>query len=291
MHDNIFSMTVSESKLYIRTELAELYSKNETESFISIIFEDALNYSRNRHLAYPELGILSDNILIVKTITERLKQFEPIQYIIGHTEFFGLKFFVNTHTLIPRPETEELVDLIIREHKQKNAVNILDIGTGSGCIACALAANLPSAFVSALDKSVDALAVAEQNFNHNRVKIRIIQEDILNYNLLNFNDLKFDIVVSNPPYICESEKALMHANVLNYEPESALFVSDQNPLIFYDAISDFALKYLNDAGKLYFEINEAYSFDILKMLFSKKFKNCTLYNDINGKHRIVTAEK
>jgi len=284
-------MTILECKTYIRTELAQFYTKQETESMVSIIFEDVLILERNRHLAYPDLEIESDKTLIIKQITEKLKRYEPIQYILGQTEFFGLKFFVNAHTLIPRPETEELVALILNENILKPNLNIIDIGTGSGCIACALAANLPNAKVFALDKSDEALKVAETNFKHNTIEARILCADILDHKQLNFNNIKFDIVVSNPPYICESEKSLMHANVLDYEPASALFVPDQNPLLFYDAISDFAAKNLAQGGKLYFEINERFGHEVLELLNSKNFTNTVLHTDINGKHRIVSAQK
>jgi release factor glutamine methyltransferase len=219
---------------------------------------------------------------------KQLKQQRPVQYILGKADFYKLQFVVNEQVLIPRPETEELVDLIIRELKQTNAPDILDIGTGSGCIAITLKKNLPAATVAALDVSEGALKVAMQNAVSNQVAVSFFQQDILKTNTLPEAVFRqFDCIVSNPPYICISEKKEMDKNVLEHEPHLALFVPDEDPLLFYKAIADFALNHLKPKGKLYFEINAAYGLETKQMLEKKGFKNVILISDLNNKNRIL----
>lgn len=218
-------------------------------------------------------------------ILERLEKYEPIQYILGETEFYGLPFKVNRDTLIPRPETEELVELIINENRDRK-VSILDIGTGSGCIAITLAKKLPYAEVLAWDFSQGALDVARKNAELNDVKIDFSGIDILQEYL---TDRKFDIIVSNPPYVMESEKAEMQTNVLSYEPHSALFVPDNKALLFYERIANIALEILNDKGALYFEINRTKGEEIKMMLNQKGFVEISLTKDISGNDRIIKA--
>ena len=278
-------MTIHEAKVYIRFELSGFYSKNEIFGLSKIIFSDVFNISSINMLMKEKDTLPQKDIEILKKIVSRLKNNEPIQYIIGKTEFYGLKFNVNKHVLIPRQETEELVDLIILENIAKQNLKILDIGTGSGCIAISLSKNIKTSQVSALDISKDALKIAKTNSLENNTHISFIQEDILSKNI--FINNKFDIIVSNPPYVTNSEKDLIEQNVLAFEPELALFVKDNKPLIFYEQITNFASKNLNKNGKLYFEINENFGNDVQLLLQKYNFKNIRILKDINEKARIV----
>ncbi len=210
------------------------------------------------------------------------------EYILGETEFLSLKFKLNNKVLIPRPETEELVDWIIKDVDNNKKLSIIDIGTGSGCIAVAIAKWVSNATVTALDISEDALQIAKKNAELNNVQIQGLCVDILN--VPNTLQNKYDIIVSNPPYIRECEKTDMEANVLKYEPHTALFVSDENPLIFYDGIAKFASSYLNENGLIYVEINRYLGSETLKMFESYNF-NCIMKNDLSGANRMIKAIK
>lgn len=279
--------TIYNIKQDIKKSLSSLYDKREIQSFIYIIFNYVLNYAKIDTVLNKDEEIQEDKCKIIYSIVERLKKHEPLQYILGETDFYDLIFNVNESTLIPRQETEELVQLIINENMNKD-ISILDIGTGSGCIAICLAKNLPLAKVSALDISEKAIETAITNADRNNVKVDFFLEDILNRKT---SHKKYDIIVSNPPYICNSEKSLMHANVLDYEPHTALFVDDNNPLIFYKEIALFAKENLNDNGLLYFEINEALGKEMKDMLENYSYKNVEIIKDINERDRIVKAQK
>lgn len=226
----------------------------------------------------------------VDAIVKRLLNDEPIQYIFGDTQFYGLTLKVNSHTLIPRPETEELVDFIVKYYSGRSDLNVLDIATGSGCIAIALARNLPFASVCATDISADALEVARANATSLKTDVKFKLCDIMSMPASDDADL-YDIVVSNPPYIATSEKAAMAPNVLEYEPHGALFVPDSDPLKFYHAISNYALKALRNAGKIYFEINPLYADALKRDMNSAGWGDVTLLRDISGKYRFLTAIK
>ncbi len=281
-----FKMTYKETNLYIRKELSAYYSENEIIGLSKIIFSDVFKLSSINLLMLENNDFNDENFIILKKIIDRLKNYEPIQYIIGFTEFFNLKFYVNENVLIPRQETEELVNLIIEENKNKENLNILDIGTGSACIAISLAKNISNSKVSAIDVSEDAIDIAKKNALLNDVQVAFIQADMLKSNGLE-NIANFDIIVSNPPYVTNSEKEFMDKNVLNFEPKLALFVDDDNPLIFYKKITEFASKHLNKKGKLYFEINEQFGSETKELLQNYNFKNIEIIKDINGKNRIV----
>lgn len=273
-------------KYFIKSELKDLYSPDEISSLTRLILEkefaipfaDILACKFN-HLSDAEMQKLTE-------IVGKLKNSEPIQYILGETDFFGLAFYVNGSVLIPRPETEELVQWVL-ESAENKPIKILDIGTGSGCIAVTLAKKLPSAEVHAWDISEDALEVARRNAERNGVKVIFSKRDML---LEPVSDEKFDIIVSNPPYVTEVEKTEMQENVLNFEPHLALFVPDDNALVFYEKIADFALTNLNKDGKLFFEINRAKGADIAHLLEEKGFTNIELRKDISGNERMVMAE-
>ncbi len=272
----------------IKSELNNQYPNTEIESFISLIFEFLFNYSRAQIHLYQDVLISPENHLEIKKIVGSLKNWEPIQYIIGFANFYGLKFKVNSNVLIPRQETEELVDWIIRENKKKT-LNILDVGTGSGCIAISLAKNLTGSNVTAYDVSEEAIVLAKKNAEINSTKVDFTIVDILNEN--KWPDSKFDIIVSNPPYVTNSEKYLMQKNVLDYEPPLALFVQDNNPLLFYKKITGFATKHLNKEGKLYFEINESYGKEAVEILKKNTFNDLIIKKDLNGKDRMIRGIK
>ena len=227
----------------------------------------------------------------VEEIIGELKKYRPIQYILGETEFYGLKFKVDENVLIPRPETEELVEWIIKEEKPQPSYQLLDIGTGSGCIAIALAKHLSGAKVFALDISDKALNVARQNAMMNQMEAYFFQYDILENEPFPFSSSGFDCIVSNPPYVALKEKAAMEKNVLDYEPHQALFVPDENPLLFYERIADFSRNHLKENGSLYFETNSLYGQAAAKMLENRNFRSVKLLKDISGNDRIIIAKK
>jgi len=275
-------------------ELDAIYNQNEVDSFFFMMTESFYNVNRLQLTMTPDVTI--DNTEVIKETLRCLKNEVPIQYVLGETEFFGLPFKVNKHVLIPRPETEELVEWVVKKAKTTKAdnhtLNILDIGTGSGCIAVALAKNLPNTKVYALDVSNKALDVAMENARLNGVEVIFEQSDILN--VFNedwaFKNLKFDVVVSNPPYVREHEKVKMKSNVLNYEPHLALFVPDEDPLQFYKAITFFSTVYLNRGGSLFFEINEYLANDMIQLLKTYNFTNIELKQDIFKKDRMIKGQ-
>ena len=279
-------MLVKTLKTYFSEELLGYYPETEITSFFHLLCEHILNLSRIDVTLSLYQVVSGKKYHKFQIAIERLKIYEPIQYIIGETEFYGLNFEVNNSVLIPRPETEELVDWIIKENKAKNEINILDIGTGSGCIAIALAKNLNNTKVFALDVSSEALNIAKKNAANNEVSIQFIEHDILNLGL-EIKDLKFDIIVSNPPYVRKLEKDLMQDNVLKHEPHLALFVDDDNALLFYKAITKFSKKHLSQNGQLYFEINENLGESTKDLLENKNFKHIELRQDINLKDRML----
>lgn len=271
---------------YIKESLRPYYPESEISGFTRIIIEYltgksyASNIANNTEFSSLQLSRLEETL-------KRLKQQEPIQHITGKTEFFGLQFFVNQDTLIPRPETEELVELILDGNKE-SGYSVLDIGTGSGCIAIALARYLKESEVEAWDFSERALTVAKENAKLNKVDVNFSQIDVLSDYP---TDKRYHIIVSNPPYITESEKEEMEDNVLQYEPHSALFVPDNQPLLFYERIADIALQLLNNEGKLYFEINRAKGKETTEMLAAKGFSNIELLKDMSGNDRMISAKR
>lgn len=270
----------------IRKSLSGFYPDNEISGLVRLLIEHVTKSSMPALLSDKNTKITSEEVLKIDKIVERLQRFEPIQYILGETEFYGLPFTVNQDVLIPRPETEELVELILNENKESKP-RILDIGTGSGCIAVSLQKHIHESSVTAWDISEKALAVAALNSKSNSVNVTFNQVDILSDYPTNHS---FDIIVSNPPYVLDSEKTDMHANVLEYEPHTALFVADNNPLLFYNRIADVAIQLLADGGKLYFEINRAKGQETIEMLENKNFSEIRLIKDISGNDRMVRAQ-
>lgn len=272
----------------IKSTLLPHFAVEEAEALRAIIFSKVLNISRFKVQTDPTTTIDSQQWTRVNKILQRLVRHEPIQYILGETEFFGLPFVVNRHVLIPRPETEELVAWVLHDCPANLPLHLLDIGTGSGCIAVAIAKNRPLARVVALDISPGAIRVAQQNAKLNNVCINWLCVDILS-NLPNWSNLSqlFDVLVSNPPYVRLGEKARMLPNVLDYEPEAALFVPDNDPLMFYEAIAKMARYLLKPTGYLYFEINEAMGDAMRLMLQNIGYRDVVLKCDIFGKKRMI----
>lgn len=269
----------------IRKELEGIFPKEEIESLIFLIYEKVKGYSRTQFLLSREEKLSTDELVEIEKIVSRLKKHEPIQYILGQTEFYGMPFHSVSGVLIPRPETEELVQWIIQENKLLSPT-ILDIGTGTGCIAISLLKNIEQAKVIACDISLLCIETALRNAELNATPVSVFEYDILNGTpKVTFPEL--DLIVSNPPYVRETEKLLMEKNVLEYEPGLALFVTDEKPLIFYERIADFAFIHLKNQGSLYFEINEAFGKECVEMLQGKGFSNIILKKDINGKDRMI----
>ncbi|MEN7550665.1 peptide chain release factor N(5)-glutamine methyltransferase [Rapidithrix thailandica] len=272
--------------LAIKAKLTEIYSEPEAGAMAFWVMEYIYRLPKTSVLAdvtvQPQTARLS-------TVMQRLLAAEPIQYITGVSDFYGLEFFVNQHVLIPRPETEFLVDQIVTEFKNKGSITLLDVGTGSGCIAVSLAKNLPQAKVLAVDISSGALDVAQRNAARHEVKVQFTPMDILRATLEPFPEL--DVIVSNPPYIRDSEKSLMHKNVLGFEPDTALFVPDTEPLLFYERIASLAMLSLKKSGKLFFEINEAFGQEMRELLEKTGFHSVEILKDLQGKDRIAMAVK
>lgn len=282
-------MKLSQLKINCTTQLQGMYDREEIHSFFYLLCDSFLNYRRF------DVSMNHDRLLSKPTIARfdsalaRLQAQEPIQYILGCTEFYGLPFQVNKHTLIPRPETEELVDWILSHVQNQGAVlDILDIGTGSGCIAVALAKNLLRASISALDISHKAIALAKENAINNNVSVSFSDQDILDTKSL---EKKYDVIVSNPPYVRQQERKAMHTNVLAYEPSNALFVSNEDPLLFYRKIAQLAKVSLKANGWLYFEINEYLSLEMESLLDEIGFMNIEIKNDFRAVPRMIKCQK
>ena len=274
-----------------RKELSLIYPREEIMQFLYLLFEEKMGWSRaDVHINF--LLILNDeDTMWFRDALDQLLKHKPIQYIIGSTQFLDSRIMVREGVLIPRPETEELVEMMVRDyfHRRYEELSILDIGTGSGCISIALKKHLPGFEVIALDISPVALEVARENADSNQCKLKFIYADILDR-----DEWKtypgYNIIISNPPYIPESERSLMRNNVTDYEPEEALFVKDTDPLQFYEAIAEFAALHLIHPGSLYFEINERFGKEIRDCLLAKGFYNVEVLNDINGKERFIRAQ-
>ena len=284
-------MILKSLRTYFNNALLGYYPKIEIDSFFNLLSEHVLKMKRVEITQKLYVVVLGKKYDKFQKAIDRLKNYEPIQYILGDTEFYGLKFKVNSSVLIPRPETEELVQWVINDVNSsavEKSLKILDIGTGSGCIAIALAKNLPNTKVFALDVSDVALKLAKQNAIANEVELEFIQADILD---ADFNSIQFDIIVSNPPYVRELEKETMSANVLNHEPHLALFVKDDDALLFYRKITEVANNILKTEGQLYFEINEFLGKSTKQLLNNSNYKNVELKKDVFDKDRMVKAIK
>jgi len=256
------------------------FSRREVESFAYLSIEKILGYSKSDCIIHSKQELSNNNIISFENIINDIKQNIPIQYILGEAHFYDLKFKVNSSTLIPRGETEELVQYILLH----DFFSVLEIGTGSGCIAVSIAKN-SNAKITAIDNSIGALEIAKSNAVLNSVEINFQLRDVFNFSEIK----KYDLIVSNPPYVLDSEKKLMDKNVLDYEPHNALFVSDDDPLAYYKEIAKIATNNLNKNGLLFFEINEKYSNQIIELLSNLNFVDIELKKDINGRDRIIKS--
>lgn len=282
--------TVKDVFVEYRTQLKALYDAQEADAITLTVLKEATGQSGAYLKAFHEYVLSTGQQDKVKTVLQELITGKPLQYVLGHTEFCGLQFKVNPSVLIPRPETEELVEWVLNSDLPQTAINILDIGTGSGCIAISLKKNIPNATVSAMDISADALTTAKENAQLNDVEVNFIEGDILN--LTHNSQLttrNYNIIISNPPYVTPADQDLMHANVTDFEPHTALFVTQDDPLLFYKAIADLATKKLVKGGLLFFEINESYGIETVEMLKEKQFKDVELRKDMSGRNRMIKA--
>ncbi len=280
-------MNITDLKKGFHDKLSGLYPSEEIDSFLNILCEYKLKLTRIERALDPGRKLNTKEIHFFDSAILQLLKSVPVQYITGKNHFYGLEFSVNKNVLIPRPETEELVELILNNTDRGAHIDILDIGTGSGCIAITLAKHLANAKVWALDISEKALNIAKENATKNKVAVSFIQQDILKSVALPTN---FDLIVSNPPYVRELEKKEMHTNVLDHEPHTALFVSDAAPLVFYEKIAELAFSNLNKNGSLYFEINQYLGKETLKMLEETGFTKNKLQKDLFGNDRITKSK-
>jgi release factor glutamine methyltransferase len=287
-------MTFREAEKIYTDSLSTVYDRREAASLAWLSISYVCKLEKAAYLNLKDTEIPHDNYQSLLNILEELKTGKPFQYIIGETEFYGLNFKVNPSVLIPRPETEELVEWILSDVRNSKTsvkgLKIIDIGTGSGCIPISLKKNLPEAQLYALDISTEALDISKQNAATNNTRVHFIQDNILNPVNRELREEKFGILVSNPPYVTDAEKQQMLPNVLEHEPHLALFVPNDDPLIFYRAIANFALKHSYKNGSLYLEINENMGEDTVQLLKQMGFKNIELRQDLSGKDRMIKSQ-
>ena len=288
-------MNIKKFRDYFNKTLKKIYPTSEIDTFLFLLLEEYLNFKRIDVVLKSNFKISPEDLILLKSSTKLLEQEIPIQYILGKTEFYGFPFILNEHVLIPRPETEELITSILEKvlktktfhtNAKEKQLKILDIGTGSGCIPISLKKSLPFAEITAIDVSNEALTIAKKNTVLNKVDINLTQQDILKTTSLN---QLYDIIVSNPPYVRESEKKEIKNNVLNNEPHMALFVKDKNPLVFYNKIAELAKNHLSENGTLFFEINQYLGKETVELIKLKGFNKIQLKKDIFGRDRIIIA--
>lgn len=282
--------TIQETQQYIRESIEVAYPEPEASAVAQLVLEHVLGQSRGQLRLNRQEEVSEAQEASIKAAVARLQQQEPVQYVLGMAHFYGLDLQVDERVLIPRPETEELVDLVLKEHKGRQGLQVLDICTGSGCIPLALAANLPGATLYGLEVSEGALEVARANAAIYKLPVMWLQQDIFEP-VQGIAAGSLDIITSNPPYVLETEKQQMRPNVLQYEPHLALFVPDTDALKYYRRISAVAFALLKEGGKLYFEINERYGAQVQKLLLQAGFPAAAVVQDLYGKDRIVRAVK
>lgn len=283
-------MSIKDFFYSARQQLSDLYEDKEAISILKILLEDSFGKDFTRLIA-EDISMDDGKISEISGKIERLMKYEPVQYVTGKADFYGRDFIVTRDVLIPRNETEELVMRILNDYKcfDGERLDVLDIGTGSGCIAITLNLENPRFRVMAIDNSEKALEVAAMNASRLSAAVEFAKDDILNPVVV--NKRKFDIIISNPPYVTESERAYMRRNVLDYEPENALFVTDANPLVFYKQIISLSETMLGKGGRIYFEINEKFRDLFSQFVDLQSFESVDVYRDLNGKDRIVVIVK
>ncbi len=281
------SETIQQISTQYKNHLKKIYSDNEIQQILFLLFDHLLGYNRIFVITNKDIILTQQEINLMTGALSRLENNEPVQYITGETDFYNLTFKVNPSVLIPRPETEELVDWIVNDFNYK-PVKIIDFGTGSGCIAVSLAKHLQNARVDALDLSDEALETATKNAKKNSVNISFFKFDILNDSSTAIVS-GYDVIVSNPPYVTQLDKKAMKANVIDFEPHLALFVTKNNPLVFYDKIAIIGRKILHNKGCLYFEINENLADDVCELLTKHGYSKTEVKKDLYGKNRMIKA--
>lgn len=281
-------LTIKDIRLYLFKELKEIYPEQEISAIANNIIKTVIGIVKLHQIYNSDQPVTKEQAGEILTICNELKTGKPLQYILGETLFYDCIIRVNSSTLIPRPETEEMVDIIIRENKGFKG-NILDFGTGSGCIAIALAKNIPGARITGMDISGNALVFARRNAEINHVTVSFIQGDIFSFDHVKVTEA--GIIVSNPPYVRDSEKEFMNRNVLGFEPPEALFVPDTDPLKFYNQILIISDKILIPNGRIYFEINEAMGRPMAELVESYGYSEIKIIKDLNGKNRILKGTK
>ena len=303
IHSNLLTDVIK----FYKKELASIYTESELQNITNWIFEKQLKLNSTEIISNSTIRVNQSDLIILEQMCYRLKEQQPIQYVLGEAEFYRLIFKVNKSVLIPRPETEELVELVIQDLKFKiqnskssshpelvEGLNILDIGTGSGCIPISIKKNIPKANVYGLDISDNALEIAKFNATKNKVELHFFKADVLLDSISEIilqqnKNQKIDIIISNPPYVLNSEKDDLHNRVKNFEPHLALFVDDTDPILFYRKIASLALSILSQNGMLYFECHTKYVYNIYQLLKEKGFKNVSLIKDMAGLNRFVCA--
>jgi len=281
-------VTINSAYQYLKNNLTDIYDERESANIAELIIEKISGLKRTERILNKQQPLKIEQINTIENYLQELINHKPVQYVLNEAWFAGMKFFVDEHVLIPRPETEELVEWIVQNAFTNLRFAILDIGTGSGCIAIALKNKIKNADVFAIDISEPALKIAASNAQESNTDINFAKANILQ-NQIKINMPLFDVIVSNPPYITKKESAEMHTNVIAYEPYVALFVPDENPLLFYNAISDFALSHLKEKGNLYFEIHENFANDIVNLMQQKGFQSIEIKKDLQQKNRMVKA--
>lgn len=284
-------MTIAEIEKIYLDQMPGFYDHEEIKEIASLAVQHVCNISKSYYKLHKNKDLLLAQETSLIRILDELRFGKPIQHVLGTADFYGLLFKVNSAVLIPRPETEELVDWILTSIKMENISSnkILDIGTGSGCIPITLKKNMPSSEIFAMDISKNALKIAQENCILNQVQINLLEGDILDVDF-QIPDHEFNVIVSNPPYIKQSESEQMHPNVLEYDPHEALFVPDNNPLVFYDSIASFSMNHLTPGGYLFLEINESLGKETAALLETKGFKT-EIKKDLQGKERMIRALK
>jgi release factor glutamine methyltransferase len=288
-------MKITAFRTYFIEQVAPYFDAEEATSFFYLLIEQRRNLKRVDLVMQPDLFLTESELAEFQFVISELQRHKPIQYILGSTEFYGLQFDVNEHTLIPRPETEELVEWVVLTQKsivenlesEAATIDLLDIGTGSGCIAISLAKNMRYTQVAAIDVSVEALATAQKNAGTHKVAVEFICKNILEATVLT---QKYHVIVSNPPYIRMLEKQEIKPNVLDFEPHLALFVANEDPLLFYRKIAQLAQKHLHEKGYLFFEINQYLAKETLNLLEDIGFKSIELRKDIYGNDRMIRCQ-
>lgn len=276
---------------FIKKELGDLYSDRELKNISLLLLDKIANIDRNQFYGRKDMKIPENTANKLIDAVHRLSDNEPVQYIIGETEFYGVRLVVKPGVLIPRPETEELVDIIVKNYSAEENLNISDFCTGSGCIAIALSENLNTNLVKGIELSNDALKIAEENIKLNNSSVKLEKADVLNFVVNDESRGTLDLIVSNPPYVCLSEKSTMESRVFDHEPEMALFVEDEKPLIFYDCIARTGLLLLKEGGEIYFEINSNLGKQTADLIENIGYVDTMIINDLSGKPRFVKAKK